>query len=287
MTLAQVAGGKLSVALVSKIERGLVSPSLSTLGVLVERLGVRPAALLEEEPARAREVAAGALESVAGSVRVGLLAALAEAALAAGSSGAAAERVLEASRLLSAGQEAAAAGGGGGDGGEARAALAWVLGLLERRRGDRAAAQRSWAACLEALEALDTWAPSGGQGADGARGPWAWLLRARVRLELAALHELEGAPETARIFVLAAADGLRRLADPATAALELLQRGGPAGAGEGKGGGGDVALALAVCACAARLLDQAEHSLARLERSRLRWPAAAAPAEVSHSRHLR
>src|SRR6266508_4380555 len=87
MTLAQVAGDELSVALVSKIERGLVSPSLSTLEVLAQRLGVTPGALLEErrdrggaaaaaaaartyvllgDPARANDVAEQALSSAEG-----------------------------------------------------------------------------------------------------------------------------------------------------------------------------------------------------------------------------
>src|SRR5438477_30881 len=38
MTLAELAGDRLSVSLISKIERGLVQPSLATLTYLAERL---------------------------------------------------------------------------------------------------------------------------------------------------------------------------------------------------------------------------------------------------------
>lgn len=292
MTLAEVAGAELSVALVSKIERGLVSPSLATLGVLARRLGVRPAALLEEErgggsreaelkalaalaaaraflllgdPARATEVAGVAVESAGGAERIELLAVQAEALLATGGANRATECVLEASRI-GPGQD----GGEAGEAGEARAALAWALGLLERRRGDRVAAQRSWTACLDALSG----APD---------GAWARLLRARVCAELAALHELEGGGQTARLFLLEAVEGLKRLAEPATAARELLA----GGAAVAEPTAGEGPLALAVTVQAARLLDQAQHALERLERSTVRWPAAVAPVEVSHSRHLR
>src|SRR5579884_3897664 len=46
MTLAELAGGDMSISLVSKIERGLVRPSLATLDRLAERLGVSTAELL-------------------------------------------------------------------------------------------------------------------------------------------------------------------------------------------------------------------------------------------------
>src|SRR5581483_8548889 len=46
--LAALAGEALSVGLVSKIERGLVNPSLHTLLYLADRLGVSPAELVSE-----------------------------------------------------------------------------------------------------------------------------------------------------------------------------------------------------------------------------------------------
>jgi transcriptional regulator with XRE-family HTH domain len=49
-TLADLAGDRLSVSLVSKIERDLVQPSLGTLGYLAERLGTSLAALFDATP---------------------------------------------------------------------------------------------------------------------------------------------------------------------------------------------------------------------------------------------
>src|SRR5438093_1599988 len=99
-------------ALVSKIERGLVSPSLTTLVHLASRLGVPPARLLEDEaapaagagaaaaarahlllgdPANAARRAAEALgQTLAPAIRARLLAVQAEALLAAGPTGQAA-----------------------------------------------------------------------------------------------------------------------------------------------------------------------------------------------------
>src|SRR5579884_2109396 len=55
MTLAELAGGDMSISLVSKIERGLVRPSLATLELLAERLGVHAGALIEGDAAAVAE----------------------------------------------------------------------------------------------------------------------------------------------------------------------------------------------------------------------------------------
>ncbi|MGH2351180.1 MAG: helix-turn-helix domain-containing protein, partial [Chloroflexota bacterium] len=49
LRLVDVAGDALSAGMLSKIERGLVSPSLSTLSYLAQRLGVPLARLFEDE----------------------------------------------------------------------------------------------------------------------------------------------------------------------------------------------------------------------------------------------
>src|SRR5579885_3287283 len=53
MTLAELAGGDMSISLVSKIERGRVRPSLATLELLAARLGVPTAELLGGPASRA------------------------------------------------------------------------------------------------------------------------------------------------------------------------------------------------------------------------------------------
>jgi transcriptional regulator with XRE-family HTH domain len=291
LTLAALAGEELSVALVSKIERGLVSPSLNSLVYLASRLGVSPARLLESDgaqrtaagavaaaraylllgdPANAARHAAGALgTNLPPAAQARLLAVQAEAQLAAGRTGEAAAGVLQGSGLV--------APGDAGEHRRAAAELAWTLGLLERRRGDRMAAQRSWVRCLELLAA----APDAEVSLQ--------LLAARAQIELAALHEVDGALETARHFLSRAATTLAHLADPSSVAQGVLAAVPDAPSADGLQPPAPLAgaLALAVTAAASRLIVQVGRDLARLERAAARWPAAVAPAEVSHSRHLR
>ncbi|HEY3111603.1 MAG TPA: helix-turn-helix transcriptional regulator, partial [Chloroflexota bacterium] len=63
MTLAELAGERLSISLISKIERGLVQPSLATLAYLAERLDLPLAELVGGEDAGETERAL-ALERV-------------------------------------------------------------------------------------------------------------------------------------------------------------------------------------------------------------------------------
>jgi hypothetical protein len=206
-------------------------------------------------------------------MRARLLAVQAEALLAAGRTGEATAAVLQGSALVTPNEA--------GEDHVAAAELAWALGLLERRRGDRAAAHRSWVRCLERLDMLPSAEPS-----------WP-LLGARTQIELAALHEIDGALETAQHFLSRAAATLARLADPAMAAHDALAAGDALAAAGDAGRAIEVpvspasALALAVVVAASRLAMQVGRDLARLERVASRWPAALAPVEVSHSRHLR
>src|SRR5262245_11239970 len=163
LTLADLGGSELSAGMVSKIERDLVTPSLRTLEYLAGRLGEPLSALFEDEQERAAATTAtasrcaqallwlgdpaaaasaaeaglqGALPSFA---RARLLGIAAEALLAAGNAAAATERVLEASRLTTAAHGEASLAHAGPDAGVrqlTQAHLAWLLGLLERRRGD-------------------------------------------------------------------------------------------------------------------------------------------------------
>jgi len=301
LTLAALAGDELSVALVSKIERGLVSPSLKTLAYLASHLDVSPARLLEDDtvqraaattvavarahlllgdPATAAQRAAEALVAHPPlAMRARLLAVQAEALLASGRTGEAAASVLQGSGLV-APDDAHRRQGVASEGQIAAAELAWTLGLLERRRGNRPAAHLAWVRCLDALAA----APATNLSLQ--------LLAARAQVELAALHEVDGALETAHHFLTRAATSLERLADSAAAARGLLAAAGDERAKEGVAAPEAPAvpagaLALAAAAAAKRLVVQVKRDLARLERAAVRWPIAAAPAEVSHSRHLR
>ncbi|HEX2035927.1 MAG TPA: helix-turn-helix transcriptional regulator [Chloroflexota bacterium] len=366
LRLVDLAGEGLSPGMLSKIERGLVSPSLATLAYLAQRLEVPLARLFDDEapaqsapweaalqaaqaclwlgdpgeagrralalaeqagasragagiatadrpaaapPARAAsEVAGGGREGVAdaGLVRAAALGLAAQAFLERGDTGAAAAAIRDASAALAATTSDEARPGRGAAGIEAH--LAWVLGLLERRRGQLADAERSWTRCLDLLE--------GQEGED----PLAWyaperpLLRARVLLELGALQEVLGAPQTARSFLVRGATLLRWLADPAAVARTLLEAGqvppgapapaspallphraGPAAAQPAQSGSepaiaprpSTTAAVLAAVALAPALLGQAEQRLARLDRLTTGQAAMSSPAPVSHSRHLR
>jgi transcriptional regulator with XRE-family HTH domain len=312
MTLAELAGTELSIGLVSRIERGLVAPSLSTLATVARRLGVPLASLFsadEPDPA-APPPPADALRAARATILVGDAAAAGRlateaAACAAGAVVAAATPIVRA-RLLAVAAEAEVVGGNLGtaaahlagasgslpvsglDGGEAtaQAELSFVLGLAEQRRGDRAAAERAWTAALDFLERVQE------------AGPAERLLQGRLLLEMAALNDAAGALETARNFLARAAAVLAPVADPAQLARQVLAAAGwlPAGPAPGDDAAVgrrsmssqavDVAAALAVVAAAMWLADRAAQDLTRLDRL-TRRDAATPPAVASHSRHLR
>lgn len=386
LRLADLAGDGLSLGMLSKIERGRVSPSLTTLQYLAQRLGVPLAQLFEEESetaggtaalgdARAalwlgdpvgaaeralalvdeagREPGGGALtHGSAGRVGSGGAAALLKAA----ALGIAAEAFLERDHAASAAAHLMAASailksltvagpvtpvdsvpepvlGGvretatppgpvlGVAEGQApleivvQAHLSWVLGLLERRRGQAAQAQRSWSHCLELLESDDVRGPGlanrgSAAGPPGVQsGPVTAVLRARALLELGGLHEALAAWETARNFHARAGAIVRWIADPVAVARSLLAPAGgshegtppstPGGSPQGvqmsmtvaaplsaTSGTESAAEVLAAVCLARRLAEQVTQSLARLDRVVLRRPTATLP-EVPHSRHLR
>jgi transcriptional regulator with XRE-family HTH domain len=345
LRLIDLAGDELTAGMLSKIERGRVSPSLATLAYLARRLGLRPGQLLDGGPDRpagpprpwavlgdaraalwlgdpagaARRAldlvaaygadtdttgAAGAAGAADGRPVVeasALLAAAlglaAEAGLEQGHTQPAAQRVQAASLALSAGRSGDTGRAGGGGPQEPQQAtgratmgieahLAWVLGLLERRRGQAPLAERSWGHCLDFLEDARR---------SGPLGLAEQVLGARVLLQLGELHEATGATQTALNFLARASTALGGLADPAAAARECLRRrdalphqdAAPETAlGEGPQGAETGPAALAAVALAGRLLEQVTQHLARLDRVALRRPGGPPP-EVSHSRHLR
>ncbi|MBI3973403.1 MAG: helix-turn-helix domain-containing protein [Chloroflexi bacterium] len=352
LTLSGLAGDQLSPGLVSKIERGLVSPSLQTLHHIAERLGLPLAELFTEDHGKASstaaslhaarallllgdpETAARVALDAAGHIEAGdgtstvptairaararLLGLAAEASLAAGNTTEAAQRLAEASRVLaapsgaptsapssragsidatgSAGPAGPVAGSpgpaspgrqdGSADTDAAQAELAWVLGALERRRGNRQGAARSWGRALDLLEARR-------HASLGTA-----LLLARVLADLGSLHESEGAHETARNFLTRALVVLAQVTDPAAAARRLLvDWTGPATVSAGSTMPVDAhpcppeaaaAAGLAVVAAAARLSEKVAYDLGRLDRTVFStpWPATSPP-DVPHSRHLR
>jgi transcriptional regulator with XRE-family HTH domain len=296
-----VAGERLTAGMLSKIERGRVNPSLATLRYLAGRLGVplaaffAPAAPPRKGTGRALGDARAALwlgdpvgaerraRLLAGEgdpggqrpperIRAAALGLIAEAMLERGSAEGAAGQLARAS-------EAVTGSAARGTPGALEAHLAWVLGLLERRRGRTAQAERAWSHCLDALEGQD--------------GPGATLLRARVLLELGGLHGAAGGQETARQLVGRAVQALRWLVDPAAVARARLGAAGPAGSEEGVAEEDEeteeaetVAGVLAAVAVARRLVEEGQRELDRLDRPALRR-AAGSPPEVPHSRHLR
>jgi transcriptional regulator with XRE-family HTH domain len=315
LRLVDVAGERLTAGMLSKIERGRVSASLGTLQYLATRLGVPLASLfvlsgrgdagggVGGDPA-----AGGALGDALGAARAalwlgdpadaerragavaGALGAGGPALLRAAALGVAAEAMLERGGAEGAGHQVAAAseilagapapaGAAGGAGlGATEAQLAWVLGLLERRRGKLDGAVRAWTQAVERLDAGD----------DTAGGAGATLLRARLLLELGGLHAVAGTPQTAGSLIRRAVLALRWLRDAGAVARAALPPAleappaalPPAGAAE------SAAEALAAVAFARHLEERAEGELTRLDRPLLRR-AAGTPADVPHSRHLR
>jgi transcriptional regulator with XRE-family HTH domain len=313
LTLADLGGRELSPGMVSKIERDLVTPSLHALQYLAERLRVPLSTLFEHEQQRAAAAAATALrcaqallwlgdpaaavsaaeaglqEAAPPVARARLLGVAAEAQLAAGAAPTAAELVLEASRLAGTSDTAPNPAEAGADWAArqiAHAHLAWLLGVLERRRGEVGQAERSWSRCLDALDRLGVGAATAAEAA---------LIRGQALAELGSLAELAGALETARHCHGRAADLLRRFAEPASAARVALAgavpaagavAAAPATALAGAEPAAEVAAALAAVAVAARLAERAEREVWRLERAALPPPATVPVPSVPHSRHL-
>jgi transcriptional regulator with XRE-family HTH domain len=195
MTLAELAGDRLSVSLISKIERGLIQPSLATLDYLAQRLDVSPGELLGGAAAEtgtaalsiARARDALIREDPASALRALGTAKLGEAAL------------LRARALTSLGRRE-----------EALAALApverdevlvaeatLVRANIAARWGPFDAAQTLFARALELIRSDDD------------------DLRAEALLGLATLAERGGATATARTLERQARDVLRRMADAA------------------------------------------------------------------------
>ena len=289
MTLAELAGDSLSVALVSKIERGLVNPSLPTLDHLAHRLGVTLSALFDDgthsraarlaeahdaararlllgDPSGAAADSSAAVEEMQDSVgstgpevdalRSRLLGVAAEATFLAGQPGPAARLLMEAS--------AAASAGGSAQASLVQAELAWVLGLLERRRGALADAQRTHTGALAILEA--------GTPAH----PWWQYLRAGILSELGGLAEARGDFSLARDLIVRGASiaaGVAQASVPAHALLDEWSASSGANALAVSPSTGSVspsasaAFALAVTAAADRLVRRLTQEAARLERA--------------------
>ena len=308
MTLAELAGGSLSVALVSKLERGLVNPSLATLVYLASRLGVPVASLFDDsagadrarsqgslDASRARLLlgdpagAAGEAAATAASppargieasiedrvIQARLLAVAAEAWLHASQTADAARALMEGSTLL-------AVTGASKQSSDkemlAQAELAWVLGTLERRRGAFPEAERTWIRCLSLLEgAVDT-------------HPWWQLLRASVLGELGTLAEARGDPDVARNLVARAASsaaGVAQAVSPAQALLASWAERVPSDTGPELLHAGPVsALALAITVAADRLVRRLTQEAVRLERSTATPTARLPMPDVPKGRHL-
>ena len=264
---------------------------------LATALGAARAALWLGDPADA-ERRAGAVAGALGpdgpaALRAAALGAAAEAALERGGAESATRRLAAASEVLAAGPASAGptprAGAAGGrpdlPRGAVEAQLAWVLGLLERRRGRLDGAVRAWTEGIERL----------GGGEDTAGGAGATLLRARLLLELGGLHAVGGTPQTAGSLIRRAALALRWLQDAGAVARAALPApleaaappAGPAGPGAPPPPVAETVVeVLAAVAFARRLEERAQGELTRLDRPQLRR-ASGTPADVPHSRHLR
>ncbi|HZQ99579.1 MAG TPA: helix-turn-helix domain-containing protein, partial [Chloroflexota bacterium] len=219
MTLAELAGGDMSISLVSKIERGRVRPSLATLELLAARLGVPTAELL------------GGPASRAGDADAALALARARAALTHDDAPAALE-ALAADRLagdpLASALRAAALLELDRDDEALRAADAVVRGGLAGPN-DPAAAEALVRALLVRADALaragrlDDAQEAYGRALDLAPEDWA-DARADALLGLARLAERERSPSTARNFDRQALAQLSAAAAPARRAQALRRR---------------------------------------------------------------
>ncbi|HEY3080678.1 MAG TPA: helix-turn-helix transcriptional regulator [Chloroflexota bacterium] len=240
MTLAELAGERLSISLVSKIERGLVRPSLPTLEYLSERLGRPLAELIGGPPARGRDddaaLAAGrARADLAGGDPAAALAALANAP-----SGEAAALRAAALLALDRDDEAIAeverARAGPDLEGALAARLDLVRGHVLSRRGPADAAQEAFGRALRGLPADD---------ADG---------RADALLGMARLAERAGSGATARSLY---AQALAELAQATAVERRIAALRRRAVAAERSGDGAAAREALAAAAEIAGLADAA------------------------------
>lgn len=304
MTLAELAGNSVSVALISKVERGLVSPSLQTLTYLAGRLGVSPGALIGDRPsdalagaiaaARARLLlgdparAARDASDLAGTdasaraarspvLTARLLALAAEAHLVGGDAAVVARWVSEGSALLTVNDGTTSSMAR-----MARVELAWTLGLLQRRRGALADAERTW---TESLAALEHAAPA---------HPWWHLLRAQLLGELGTLAEARSDAERARNLVARAATVATSVTLASGLAHALLSEwdsdtSPPRAAGQDHEltpEGPATALALAALVAADRLARRLAQEAARLERPTPATGQRPPMPDVPLSRHL-
>ncbi|CAA9300961.1 MAG: hypothetical protein AVDCRST_MAG77-6003 [uncultured Chloroflexi bacterium] len=320
LTLGAVAENVLSVGLVSKVERDLVSPSLETLRHLAARLGVSPGALLDGgmvdeaalargalDAARARlllgdpaaaaaaaahmatllTAASGGRNGSAGQLRARLLALVAEARFGAGDPGLAAHAAAEAAALLPAQTTSATLSAPTGAGGRVPAP-SW----------DLTRAEVAWALGLlerrrgRLEEAERTWTDGlACIEASGAAHPWWGYLRASLLYELGGLHEARGEVAVARDLVARAASiaaGVAQTTGPALALLAEWDRESAAPGEMAAYAAPAAACVLAVTAAAERMVRRLTQEAARLERIAASPPASRPPvAGVSHSRHLR
>jgi len=307
MTLSAVAGERLSVGLLSKLERDLVNPSLETLCYVAGQLGISPGAVLRSEnddtlhaargalaAARAHLLLADSTSAVTAAItavaslpsgaptdlRSRLLAVAADASLAGGNAGQASQYLRDASAPPSAPGAAGNAKESVSDADltGAQVELAWVLGNLERRRGSLADAARTWARCLAGLEDPPD------------AHPWWPYLRAGVLAELGGLAEARGDVERARNLVARAASiaaGLAQAAAPAASLLATWARGTSAFDREDAPSAPAAALSLAVVAAAERLGRRLTLEAARLERAAWAPEARARAPDAPASRGLR
>lgn len=264
LTATALAGDRLSVATVSRIEHGTIDPSLATLRYLADRLGCSAADLLTDDAAAA--AARAALDN-------------AEAWLLLGQP-AQALRIVQQERATPAAGDAAPAAADGASVpslAAPRQRLAWAAARASAQP-DPAAVPALDAALAAARRANDRWAVarlaatrSGAlPDADAARllqsalaglspndaAPEEAVARAQLLLLLARGEEQCGALETARGLYTRAAAGVDVFRQPADAARRLLDSGGSERA---------PALALAATAAAEQTWTAATLALARLD----------------------
>jgi transcriptional regulator with XRE-family HTH domain len=250
LTLADVAGKRLSVSLVSKIERDLVRPSLPTLEHLAERLGTTASALLGTADGGSAGLALARAEAAlaAGEPEEALLACRADPSPAAGALRAAA--LVELDRDDEAIAEVDAAGRAGPLPPPVGARLELARGRVLAGRGLTDAAQEAFARALRLLR-------------DDQRD-----ARAEVLLGMARLAERVGQRSTARSFFAQALADLSAAASPVRRAEALRRRAAAAeAAGDPVAAAAALVAAVEVASLAAAVQARAETAtrLAELE----------------------
>jgi transcriptional regulator with XRE-family HTH domain len=241
LTLADVAGKRLSVSLVSKIERDLVRPSLPTLEHLAERLGTTASALLGTADGGSAGLALARAEAALAACR-------ADPSPAAGALRAAA--LVELDRDDEAIAEVDAAGRAGPLPPPVGARLELARGRVLAGRGLTDAAQEAFARALRLLR-------------DDQRD-----ARAEVLLGMARLAERVGQRSTARSFFAQALADLSAAASPVRRAEALRRRAAAAeAAGDPVAAAAALVAAVEVASLAAAVQARAETAtrLAELE----------------------